>query len=57
MTYIEYLIIAAILAIVGALFVGATCSRDKFEAACAKSGGETVYDGRQYQCLNAKGKQ
>lgn len=54
-TVIEALIVAAIVLTLAALIVGAVTNRSNFEAACAKRGGETVYDGRQYQCMtNAK---
>jgi hypothetical protein len=56
MSGIDYLVGAAIAAILVVVFFGSKENRDSFEAACAKSGGETVYDGRQWQCMNAKGK-
>lgn len=54
MTWIEGLIIAAIAALIfvlGASFVDRVGNAEKFEKACAAMGGETVHDGRQYQCF------
>ena len=53
-TLIEALIVAAIVAITIILVIGGNINRDRFERTCDKSGGETVWDGRQYQCLKRR---
>ena len=50
-TLIEALIVAAIVAIIVILVIGTEKNRHNFERACEKTGGDTVWDGRQYQCL------
>ena len=50
-TLIEGLIVAAIVVILLAVFVGAGSNREKFQAVCDEARGTTVWDGRQYQCL------
>lgn len=54
MTNIEKLIVMAIVAIIVLLGVAHIHTRNTFEIACTKSGGEAVWDGRQYQCMKAE---
>lgn len=56
-TLIEALIVAALLAALALVLIGGNVNRDRFERACDKSGGETVWDGRQYQCLKRQSKE
>ena len=51
MTLIEWVIVAAIVLILGAVFIGSGENRKAFKATCDETGGTTVHDGRQYQCI------
>ncbi len=51
LTGIEWAIIAAIVLILAAVFVGAAKRRNDFRLACDEARGTTAYDGRQYQCI------
>ena len=54
MTFIEKIIITAIVVILALAFVGWLKGVDKFEEACRRANGEVVFDGHQYQCLKSK---
>lgn len=45
------LIVAAIAAVIAIFALGFSANAAAFREACSKSGGTTVYDGRQYQCM------
>jgi hypothetical protein len=51
----EKLMLAAIAAILVVMLVGWYANAETFERVCAESGGTTVWDGRQYQCIAPKG--
>ena len=51
MTLIEWLIIAAIVAILIAVVVGFAKNSGEFKRVCDEARGTTVWDGRQYQCI------
>lgn len=51
MTLIEWIILAAIVLILVAVFAGAGRNKEKFQAACDQAKGTAVWDGRQYQCI------
>tara|TARA_R110000868_G_scaffold271141_1_gene530612 strand:+ start:660 stop:827 length:168 start_codon:yes stop_codon:yes gene_type:complete len=51
MNWSERGIIAVIVGIFIFVFFGYKVNGDEFKQVCADSGGTTVWDGRQYQCL------
>ncbi len=50
-TVIETLIVIAICLIVAAAVFMTHKRRSEFREACSQRGGETVHDGRQWQCM------
>lgn len=47
----ETLIVIAVIALIGLFLWSASKTHDEFEKACDLSGGTTVWDGRQNQCI------
>jgi len=50
---LDWIVIAAIVAIIFASFIGAVSTEKSFKEACNEIGGKTVWDGRQYQCMKS----
>ncbi len=48
-------IVLSIVAGISLLVCAQYLRRDQFDKACAQQGGTTVFDGKSYQCLGAKG--